>query len=135
MDPSGYRIQAELTTAAFEEGPDAIFVVDAAGLVRMVNKQAEMLTGRPRTDLLGQPIETVIPTEVHDQHRVHRAGFVQSPRRRLMGPNLTLAILQRAGDQEVAVPVDVNLAPTMTSIGLVVVATVRLRGDRWGAHG
>jgi PAS domain S-box-containing protein len=135
VDPASYRTQAELTTAAFEEGPDAILVVDSAGVIRMVNRQAEMLTGRHRDSLVGQPVESLIPADLRDAHVGHRTEFVRSPRRRLMGPGLDLAILQRAGDVEVPVPVDVNLAPTMTSIGLVVVATVRLRGDRWGAHG
>jgi protein-histidine pros-kinase len=135
VDPSAYQIQAELTTAAFEEGPDAVIVVDGSGIIRMVNRQAEMLTGRHRGVLVGQPVESVIPDALREAHVGHRTEFVRSPRRRLMGPTLELAILQRAGDVEVPVPVDVNLAPTVTSIGLVVVATVRLRGDRWGAHG
>lgn len=130
-DPAFYLIQSEITRVAFESGPDAIIVVDTAGLILAVNQQAELLTGRPRGDLLGKPIELLIPEELRERHRGHRSGYLRTPYRRLMGPNLSLSIMQHTDDTDLAIPVDVNLAPSVISIGTVVVATIRTRGG-WG---
>lgn len=130
-----YLVQAELTRAAFEHSPDAVIVADVAGAIRLVNIQAELLTGRPRAELHGALIESLIPEDLRELHREHRQGFARNPRKRLMGPALDLSILQRTAGGDVPVPVEVNLSPAMTSVGLVVVATIRVRGDRWGSHG
>jgi PAS domain S-box-containing protein len=125
-------VQAELTRAGFDYSPDAILVVDSGGVIRAANEQARMLTGRTQADLIDQPVETLVPAGLRDRHATHRSDYLLNPRRRLMGSNLELAILQRVGAAERPVAVDVNLAPASISIGVVVVATIRQRGaSRW----
>lgn len=127
-DPAYYLVQSEITRSAFESGPDAIIVVNDGGLIVAVNAQAELLTGKPRAALIGEPVETLVPNKLRDRHLDHRAGYLRKPHRRLMGPNLDLSIIQHSvnGDQEI--PVEVNLAPSVISTGTIVVATIRTSG-------
>jgi PAS domain S-box-containing protein len=126
-----YIVQAELTRAAFEKGPDAVVIVDSAGTILMVNEQAELLTGLPRKDLLGQKAEVLVPADLREGHKDHRASYMRNPYRRLMGPDLDLTIVQRGEDGELAVPVEINLAPVPISMGTAVVLTIRQRGAQW----
>lgn len=129
---SYYMIQSEITRAAFDSGPDAIVVVDKGGKILAVNQQAELLSGRPRTELVGQKIEVLVPADLRERHLEHRAQYLRMPYRRLMGPSLVTSIVQVDEEgKESTVPVDINLAPSSISIGTVVVATVRLR-EGWG---
>lgn len=131
-DPAYYLVQSEITRAAFESSPDAIIVVDREGIMLSANQQAEFLTGRPRAQLVGQPIETLVPEDLRQRHQQHRTDYTRMPRRRLMGHGLDLAIMQRTDDGDVPVPVDVNLAPAVLTTGAmsgtIVIATIRTRG-------
>ena len=135
-----YIIQAELTRAAFEKGPDAVVIVDSVGTIVMMNEQAELLTGMPRRDVLGQKAEILVPADLRERHNAHRTAYMRNPYRRLMGPNLELAIVQRSECGERSVPVEINLAPVPISTGTAVVLTIRQRGaaqwDRgqWTPH-
>lgn len=131
MPELDYIVQAELTRAAFEKGPDAVVIVDASGTILLVNEQAELLTGQPRKDLLGQKAEVLVPADLRERHRGHRIEYMRNPYRRLMGPDLELSIMQRGDDEERSVPVEINLAPVPISIGTVVVLTIRQRGAQW----
>jgi PAS domain S-box-containing protein len=126
-----YIVQAELTRAAFEKGPDAVVIVDSDGTILLVNEQAELLAGVSRKDLLGQKAEVLVPENLHEVHRQHRAAYMRNPYRRLMGPDLELTVVQRAGNSVTNVPVEINLAPVPISIGVAVVLTIRQRGAHW----
>lgn len=130
-----YIVQAELTRAAFEKGPDAVVIVDSAGTILLVNEQAELLTGLPRKDLLGRKAEVLVPENLREVHREHRSAYMRNPYRRLMGPDLELTIVQRGDDTVTNVPVEINLAPVPISIGTAVVLTIRQRGAYpWPQH-
>lgn len=132
MTQADYLVQAELTRAAFEEGPDAVVIVDNTGTIVMMNKQAELLTGMPRKDVLGQKAELLVPADVREIHKEHRFAYMRNPYRRLMGPGMELAIVQRSEEGDSSVPVEINLAPVLISTGTAVVLTIRQRGSaRW----
>lgn len=130
MQPD-YKVEAEITRAVFDRGPDAIVVVDVRGTILAANEQAELLTGVPRSMLVGQAIEMLVPSTLRDRHHEHRQQYLRGPYRRAMGPGLELSILQKTDSGDVEVPVDVNLSPSVISIGTIVVATIRLRSG-WG---
>jgi PAS domain S-box-containing protein len=130
-DPSSYLVQAEITRVAFDSGPDAIIVVDTSGVIVAVNTQAELLTNQTRAELIGAQVETLVPEGVRETHREHRDAYLHMPYRRLMGAGRDLSIVQRTDHGEVALPVEVNLAPSVISIGTIVVATIRIRRG-WG---
>ena len=105
-----------------ESAPDAIVVVDAGGLIRLVNRQTERLFGYSRSELVGQPVERLIPPRLAGHHPDLRGGFFLHPSVRAMGANLELAARRKDGSE---FPVDISLAPLETEEGPVVSAAVR----------
>jgi len=105
-----------------ETSPDGIVVVDAAGLIRLVNRQAEVLFGWPRGDLVGRPVEVLVPDRVRDAHPDHRARYASSPRTRPMAAGLELTAKRADGTE---FPVDISLSPLNTGHGMWVSAAIR----------
>ena len=67
-----------------EAVPDALVGVDHAGVIRFVNRQTELLFGYDRGDLIGAPLETLVPESLRPIHEVHREGYVAVPFTRTM---------------------------------------------------
>jgi PAS domain S-box-containing protein len=82
-EPARLRAQAEAAEARFqalvESAPDAIVTVNRAGLIVLVNSQAETLFGYARADLEGQPIELRVPERYHEQHAADRQRYTAAP--------------------------------------------------------
>src|SRR6185369_14441882 len=55
-----------------ESAPNAIVAIDESGLIALVNSQTETLFGYARDEILGQPIEVLIPQRFRDKHPHHR---------------------------------------------------------------
>src|SRR5690349_4478043 len=73
-----------------ESAPDAIVIVDSAGRIAIPNSQAERLFGYERSELIGQPIEMLLPERVRQRHAGHRSDYVAEPHTRPMGIGLDL---------------------------------------------
>ena len=113
--------------ALLESAPDAMFAVDATGTVRIVNRQVEVLFGYERDELLGKPIEMLVPDRFRRVHPGHRASYTAAPRTRPMGQGLELWARRKDGNE---FPVDVSLSSIDTDEGLLVSAAVRDITDR-----
>ncbi len=105
-----------------EAAPDAMVCVDADGRIALVNAQTERLFGYGRDELVGQPVEVLVPDQVRDLHPGHRAGYVADPRPRPMGAELQLAGRRRDGS---TFPAEVSLSAMETDEGILVTAVVR----------
>jgi len=105
-----------------EAVPDALVGVDHTGVIRFVNRQTELLFGYERDDLIGAPLETLVPESLRPVHKVHRGGYVAAPFTRAMGLGLELRGRRRDGTQ---FPVDIALSHTDTEDGPRVIAAVR----------
>jgi hypothetical protein len=105
-----------------EAAPDAMVCVDGDGRIALVNAQAERLFGYGREELVGQPVELLVPDGVRDQHPAHRAGYVADPRPRPMGAGLELAGRRQDGS---TFPAEISLAAIDTAEGILVTAAVR----------
>jgi PAS domain S-box-containing protein len=105
-----------------EAVPDALVGVDQSGVVRLVNHQAESLFAYDRHDLIGVPIEMLVPDSLGQVHAVHRAGYNKATSTPRMGTDLELTGRRRDGTQ---FPVSVGLSLMDTQDGLLVVAAVR----------
>jgi PAS domain S-box-containing protein len=106
----------------FEVSPDAIFVTDARGVIRGANPRATELFGHTQTELIGQPIESLVPERFRGRHPSHRENYNAHPRARQMGAAMNLFGLRRDGTE---FPVDIMLKPIETAQGPVVLSFVR----------
>jgi len=86
--------------------PDAMVGVDAAGRIVLTNAGAVSLFGFSREELLGLPVETLLPGTLAERHAAHRAGFFANPRARPMGFDLDLVAVRKDGT---TFPVDISL--------------------------
>jgi hypothetical protein len=105
-----------------EAAPDAMVCVDTDGRIALVNAQTERLFGYGRDELVGQPVEILVPDQVRGLHPAHRAGYVADPRPRPMGADMQLAGRRRDGS---TFPAEVSLSAIETDEGLLVTSVVR----------
>ena len=105
-----------------DSAPDAMVVVDDAGTLVLVNERAEQLFGWTADELVGQPVDLLVPDAARERHEAHRREFVAAPRTRAMGEGLELMARRRDGSE---VPVEVSLAPHQTHRGRLVSAAIR----------
>lgn len=105
-----------------ESAPDGVVIINSAGHIELVNAQVERLFGYPRHELIGQPIEMLVPQELRSAHQAHRAGYVGAARTRQMGPGLDLRGVRKDGSE---FPISVSLSPTRTDKGITVFCDIR----------
>jgi PAS domain S-box-containing protein len=105
-----------------EAMPDGVVIVNVHGQMLLVNREMERLLGYHRNELLGQPVEILLPADVRNPHLAHRDSFQANPHRRAMGAGLDLAAQRKDGS---VFPVEISLAPTEINGERVVIATVR----------
>jgi PAS domain S-box-containing protein len=105
-----------------ELAPDATVVVDAAGSIVFANAQVECTFGYAPSELMGQPVESLLPDRFRRGHGEHRQRFASTPKSRPMGEGLTLFGQHKSGRE---FPVEISLSPVATEHGMLVVASVR----------
>lgn len=103
-----------------ESAPDPIVIVDEHGLIRIVNRQTEAAFGYSRDELLGRPVEMLLPERFRAVHDTHRAGYQASPHTRPMGIGLELYGRRKDGSE---FPVEISLSP-MRSEGETLVTSI-----------
>jgi len=106
----------------FAISPDAIFVTDSRGVIREANPRALEMFGYERAEMLGMPIEKLVPERFRERHPTHRENFNAHPRTRQMGAGLNLFALRKDGTE---FPVDIMLRPIGTATGPVVLSFLR----------
>lgn len=109
--------------AFLEAAPDAIVVVDREGRIVITNSLTERMFGYLREELVGRPIEALIPERYRDLHVAHRDGYLSAPRARPMG-SVAMSLTGRRRDGT-EFPVEISLSPMQTEQGLLVTAAVR----------
>ncbi len=106
----------------FELVPDAMVLVDRQGRIALVNSKIESMFGYGSEELVGEPIEKLMPERFRDGHREHRARYSASPHSRPMGAGLELFGRHRDGRE---FPIQISLAPVETASGVMVASAIR----------
>jgi PAS domain S-box-containing protein len=110
------------TRGLLEASPDAMVVVDASGTIIEISAQVEKVFGYRRSELIGRPVERLVPERLRVRHHEHRHIFSADPHTRAMGAGLELYGLR--GDNS-EFPVEISLSPVRTAEGLMVMAAIR----------
>ena len=91
-----------------EMAPDAVLIVNGAGRIILMNSQAEQVFGYSRDELIGRPVEALLPTELRADHEQHRRRFQSNPATRPMGTDLDIRGHRKDGTE---IPLEISLSP------------------------
>jgi PAS domain S-box-containing protein len=122
QDITGIRTAEERFRTLLESTPDAMIVANENGEIVLINDQVEVLFGYDRGELVGMPVETLMPQSVRQQHHGYREFYAADPRVRPMGKSAELHGVNRDGSE---FPVEISLSPIHDDDGMLIVAAVR----------
>lgn len=105
-----------------ESTPNGILLADSEGKIQLVNAQVEKIFGFPREELVGQPVEVLVPWGIRERHSGYRVDYThKKPPTQIMGEGREIKGLRKDGTE---VPVEIGLASIRTSKGIFVLATI-----------
>ncbi|HEY4184200.1 MAG TPA: PAS domain S-box protein [Polyangia bacterium] len=113
--------------ALLEAAPDAVVIATTDGKIALVNGQAENLFGYDRAELIGKPVEILLPERYRAIHPRHRQDYAAAPQVRAMGATRELYGRRKDGTE---VPVEVSLSPLQTEQGPLVNSAIRDISER-----
>jgi PAS domain S-box-containing protein len=121
MDVTAQKDVDDLFRLATESSLSGVALVNERGEIILVNSQIEKLFGYRREELVGKPVEVLVPERFAIQHPVHREKFIAAPTTRAMGAGRELFARRKDGSE---FPVEIGLNPIQTPDGIVVLTTV-----------
>jgi len=120
-NPKGELAEDRRFRLVVEAAPNAMVMIDRAGMIVMVNRQAERVFGYARAELVGQPVEILVPDRFRGHHPELRKTFFADARPRLMGAGRDLYGLKKDGSE---FPVEIGLNPIETDEGTLVLSAI-----------
>ncbi|KQV92757.1 GAF domain-containing protein [Rhizobacter sp. Root1221] len=114
--------EPNLYTSLFAAYPDALLLVDDAGLIRLSNPAADTLLGYAPGELIGRPVDALVPDSIRPRHANFRHAYAHQPRPRPMGMQMDLVAKRRDGSE---VMVEIALSPLQGHGLPYVVAAIR----------
>lgn len=126
-DATAARRTEDRIRAILDSAPDAMIVTDSEGRIRMINRQLTALFGYESSDLVGQPVETLVPARFHESHMLARSRFTAEPSVKTMGAGRNFPALGKDGRE---VTVEISLSPIETDDGTWVVSALRDSSQR-----
>jgi PAS domain S-box-containing protein len=121
-DMTTQRLAEARFRGLLESAPDSIIVVDTGGTITIVNSETERMFGYERQELLGQPIEMLVPDRSRGHHAADRAAYSADPKTRPMGAGRQLTGRRKDGGE---FPVEISLSPLRTGQESLVISIVR----------
>jgi diguanylate cyclase (GGDEF)-like protein/PAS domain S-box-containing protein len=110
-----------LLTEIIESAPMGMILIDHERRIVLVNREVEALSGHARGDLLGEPVERLVPESSRCAHDTFMRAYFKTPSARQMGVGRDLRALRKDGT---SVPVEIALKPLDTSRGMFVLAVI-----------
>jgi len=107
--------------AVLESASEGIILIDPAGRIMLANAAAERMFGYPRSELLGRPLEILLPERARAAHTADRTGYFAEPRARPMGIGLDLSGCRRDGTE---FPVEISLSHVGSADGGLAIAFI-----------
>jgi PAS domain S-box-containing protein len=121
IDITELKRAEEKFRVVLDGAPNAMIMVDSAGVISFANAPAAIVFGYSHSELIGRNIETLIPERFRDRHPGYRKGFFSQPSSRAMGAGRDLFGCRKDGSE---FPVEVGLNPMRTAQGVFVLASV-----------
>lgn len=124
IDLAGLTPEASLAMfrGLLDSAPDSIVIVNRNGQIVLVNSQTEKMFGYDRIELLGRPVEILLPAQFHERHLDHRARYIAEPHTRPMGVGGELLGERKDGSRFF---VEISLSPLRIEEDLLVTALIR----------
>jgi PAS domain S-box-containing protein len=131
-EPADLPLGAEdLFRQLLEAAPDAVVIVDSAGEIVLINNMAREMFGYEPAELLGQPVEALLPERFRGTHIGHRNAYIADAHTRPMGSGIELFARHKNGSE---LPVEISLSPLQSASGPLVTAIVRDISERQQAR-
>lgn len=134
MSPDSVRSTTDATglddsvlRQALQEGPDGLLIVDTSGVIHFVNRALSRMTGYEPEDLLGRPVEVLVPERVRPRHQELRRSYVSEPKPRPMGRGIALTATRSDGSE---FAVEISLSPVSDTRGIFTIASIRDISER-----
>ena len=115
------RLSEGKLRALLESASEGIVAIDGEGKILLLNSTSERLFGYRREELLGQPVEILLPEDLRTIHRGHRQTYVDHPRTRPMGAGMALSARRKDGT---TFPVEISLSFAQEGESLTVLALI-----------
>jgi anti-anti-sigma factor len=101
---------------------DGVVLAGPDGMIALANARLEEMFGYPHRELLGRPVESLVPAHLQEAHRSHRAAYAQAPRARPMGAGTRLVGLRK---DNTTFPAEISLSPVTTAAGQYALTVIR----------
>jgi len=115
-------VPPELARSALDAAPDAMIIIDGAGVIRFANRQLSSVFGYDHDEIVDRPVELLMPERFRARHVTHRRQYSDSVRIRPMGVGLELFGRRKDGTE---FPVEISLSPIERDEGTLVAAAIR----------
>jgi PAS domain S-box-containing protein len=120
-------LNSALVRSVLDSLPDAMVIIDSTGNILFANHQVSEMFGQPVGELVGGPVEVLLPERFRHRHIGHRSGYTGNVRVRPMGAGLDLFAVRKDGTE---FPVEISLSPIMQDGAVLVAAAIRDVTDR-----
>ena len=119
---SSKKLPTGAATELLQVSTDATVITDGDGVIIFVNREAENLFGYDANEMLGEPVEILMPESIRKHHKTHVNAFGMAPRSRPMVAGLKLLGRRKDGEHFRA---EISLTPVKTEDGLLVASAIR----------
>ena len=121
LTEAALRRSEDTARAVLESASEGIILINTTGCITLVNTAAERMFGYQRSELLGEPLEIMLPERIRRGHVEHRTGYFAEPRVRPMGIGLDLSGRRKDGT---AFPLEISLSYVESPDGGVAMAFI-----------